>query len=288
MFRTDICRDLVNSIQEKTSNVIELIQEMNLEEAARELESIVQNVTNRIETFSDELPDEVFNEGYILKQFIKCLEGYVSYWKLLVSDKYSDSWSTLQDIQDHLRTVYRFTSEPRPMILSHIEKQCGELEKLYPYNVFMSTGFIKEEAICSLCGKPVDSFECAHIAGELYRGRPAYGIVKKADLQEVSFVLNPADKRCVVQYPDTAEQFKLVAYFAAGLRDKVIAPLDFHHLDSQKIRKTNEELRKVSRNSFCPCGSGKKFKKCCIEKSYIETTHFVIIPEKITLSTLLQ
>jgi hypothetical protein len=27
-----------------------------------------------------------------------------------------------------------------------------------------------------------------------------------------------------------------------------------------------DEIKKVGRNDPCPCGSGKKFKKCCYEK----------------------
>ena len=31
------------------------------------------------------------------------------------------------------------------------------------------------------------------------------------------------------------------------------------------IRKTHRKLIKVGRNDPCPCGSGKKYKNCCIE-----------------------
>lgn len=29
-------------------------------------------------------------------------------------------------------------------------------------------------------------------------------------------------------------------------------------------------MSKVGRNDLCPCGSGKKFKKCCEKKSYLQ------------------
>jgi len=31
--------------------------------------------------------------------------------------------------------------------------------------------------------------------------------------------------------------------------------------------------KKISRNDPCPCGSGKKYKKCCISKSKIKHSH---------------
>ena len=32
---------------------------------------------------------------------------------------------------------------------------------------------------------------------------------------------------------------------------------------------THNERRKVGRNDPCPCGSGKKYKKCCLNKSRV-------------------
>ena len=36
----------------------------------------------------------------------------------------------------------------------------------------------------------------------------------------------------------------------------------------RSIRRTRE---KIGRNGLCPCGSGKKYKKCCIFKKRIKT-----------------
>ena len=37
-----------------------------------------------------------------------------------------------------------------------------------------------------------------------------------------------------------------------------INPMKYHPTPEQRAR------RKVGRNDVCPCGSGKKFKKCCL------------------------
>lgn len=288
MFRTKICIEVADSLWGKISSAIQSIQKLNLDEASRELGLVSDIVAKKVDDFHDNYPDEVFNDGFILKEFINLLEDYVSYWKLLVSDKFPESWSTLQDIQSQLRVIYRFTEEPRLPLLSHIERQCGELEKLYPYRVFFSSGIIIEEVECSICEKSIDSFECEHIAGELYRGRRAYGIVKRVkQLDHVSIVTNPADKRCTVQILDTSEQFNGVSYLAEGIRDKILEPLIFSHLEFRKLRKPSNEIPSVGRNDSCPCGSGKIFKKCCIDKSFIETTHVEIIPGSVSVANLL-
>jgi len=189
-------------------------------------------------------------------------------------------------VQDRLRSIYRNTEEPRMNILRHIENQCGQLEQLYPYKIFFSSGFVEKEAICSICGNPINGFECEHIKGKLYRGVPAYSIIKKAELSEVSMVLNPSDKRCTVQLLNTSEKFNGVGYLANGIKNADLEPLSFGHLNFYKIRKLNQDMSIVGRNVLCPCGSGKKYKKCCLSKAYIETTHVEIVPEKINLERL--
>ena len=38
------------------------------------------------------------------------------------------------------------------------------------------------------------------------------------------------------------------------------------HLNSADIRMPKTKKEKIGRNAPCPCGSGKKYKKCCIDK----------------------
>ena len=43
------------------------------------------------------------------------------------------------------------------------------------------------------------------------------------------------------------------------------------------IRKTRPIVRdnsKIGRNDPCPCGSGKKYKNCCMDSGKYETTHY--------------
>jgi hypothetical protein len=58
---------------------------------------------------------------------------------------------------------------------------------------------------------------------------------------------------------------------------------DFGKLDFKKKVVKNPDFRKIGRNEPCYCGSGKKFKKCCISKEFIETDHVDIVPRPIDL-----
>jgi preprotein translocase subunit SecA len=43
------------------------------------------------------------------------------------------------------------------------------------------------------------------------------------------------------------------------------------------MRKSRPVVRdyKIRRNDECPCGSGKKYKKCCLASGKYETTHTI-------------
>jgi len=45
-----------------------------------------------------------------------------------------------------------------------------------------------------------------------------------------------------------------------------IYPFDRPIIDYDDEEPYVRELPKVGRNDACPCGSGKKFKKCCMDK----------------------
>jgi uncharacterized protein YecA (UPF0149 family) len=51
-----------------------------------------------------------------------------------------------------------------------------------------------------------------------------------------------------------------------------VRPMAIEPTVAQKLRKpTNPAaIGRVGRNEPCPCGSGKKFKKCCLEKQEAE------------------
>ena len=42
----------------------------------------------------------------------------------------------------------------------------------------------------------------------------------------------------------------------------------------QKTRPLVRDYKKIGRNDPCPCGSGDKYKNCCMDSGKYETTHF--------------
>jgi hypothetical protein len=67
------------------------------------------------------------------------------------------------------------------------------------------------------------------------------------------------------------ERVKAILWAMADEQDELDEPVDFlkrngSSSDLQKPLPTGREPTKVGRNAPCPCGSGKKYKVCCLVK----------------------
>lgn len=155
-------------------------------------------------------------------------------------------------------------------------------EKLYPYNIFISSEYIISESHCSICGKSVQSLSCSHIKGKLYWGEIAVEVVDEIqELQAVCLVSHPEDKRCIIELSDDkrseSEKFLKLEQFV-GLKLPFLQ--QFTVISKMEIRQRTDII-KVGRNDLCSCGSRKKFKKCCGGNLYYQHERNVVKPGKI-------
>lgn len=220
--------------------------------------------------------EQYLNDLWVLQQYVRLFAAYGLTWEKILNHHFTDSWSSLQDALDGLRTVRQFSR----IDIRFLENQLLELERLYPYNVFFSVGMIVKSVECSICGKDIDSQECPHRRGQLYGGVMAVAIVKEcAQLDHVAIVQTPVDKRCVVSYADDGAQFEVVRHLASMLASKALAISDFGRLRFTKRKRPNPHFQVRRRNDLCFCGSGAKFKKCCISKQYVEVEQVEILSD---------
>lgn len=219
--------------------------------------------------------DDVLNDIFILETYVTFFRSYGRLWWKISAGQYSESWGTLQDANDSLRLIRRFSG----FTFTPLVEQLFALESLYPYKVFSSCGFVVERFECSICRNDIDSFECSHRKGELYRGRMAYGIARNIlNIDHIALVENPVDKRCVITIPDNGPGFSCVRYLGEALNRKHFAVSNFGGVAWSKRRVANSEYALLGRNDPCHCRSGKKFKRCCIDKAFEEIDHAEILP----------
>lgn len=220
--------------------------------------------------------DAFHNDLYVLHRSVGFLRSYAGLWRCIATGAHTESWSLLQDCLDDLRTIRAFSE----IDIVHFETQLLELEKAYPYVVFFSIGATVERFECSLCGFDIDSLDCPHRRGHLYRGRMAAGIAKNmVALDHVAMVPVPRDKRCVINYENDDPRFSIVRMLGQQITAKQMKPSQFRCFRFSKRRVPNREVRIQGRNEICACGSRQKFKRCCATKAYQEVSHVQIVAE---------
>ena len=220
------------------------------------------------------------NSQMIYKHYFKFFAMFANYHQSLLDKKYKNSWDYLQDCINEAKLVGRFVELSGRKEIPKVVDILLQYEKLYPYRFFASSEYVISKSHCSICGKSMQSLECPHRKGQLYWGDFAVEVIDKIEeIQAVCLVSHPEDKRCIIELSENKdlpeqEKFKKLDEF---LKLKV-SPLQYFDIDTRMERRRNLHIKKVNRNDSCPCGSGKKFKKCCINKLYYDHERIIISP----------
>lgn len=164
-----------------------------------------------------------------------------------------------------------------PYALDIISKHVQQFQSLFPYKVFFSPEFVIHEKKCSICNQIIALRNpCGHKTGEIYDGEMRTVIITKADFVGSALVKSPVQKYSVpfITEPITGESQDHYNYAAVIY---VIERLDtpFVKWDCTWTTKTHphSKFRDVGRNDPCPCGSGNKYKKCCLNKDGVTMRH---------------
>ncbi|MEV4780487.1 YecA family protein [Burkholderia sp. LMU1-1-1.1] len=243
-------------------------------EASPEIDNLLDELISAREIYASG-SDEIQNDISILETYIEFFRSYGSLWRKISSGQYSESWVALQDANDSLRLIRRWSG----IALDPLAEQLCALESLYPYKIFASVGWAVGWYECSICGHDIDSFECSHRRNELYRGQRACAIARDMlAMDHVALVEHPVDKRCVITIPNNAPGFSGIKYLANALNRKHIRISNFGGVAWGKKQVPNSDYTKIGRNDLCHCRSGKKFKRCCSDKKFREINHAEILP----------
>lgn len=263
-------KDIFDSDESRTISILRAIDGREYDIAKDKAKNAIEEVEN----LKKELKSESdLNAAYLTSSFYELLLSVSSFWLHIECESYYQSWWALQDGLDHLRQLKKFYSR-KNKVLSFFEKQLIELEKLYPYKLFSSPGFIVESFQCSICKNDIDSELCSHMKGELYSGEIAYAVAQEIkDIDHFAFVTNPTNKRLVIDNNDKHTQFNLFKEVVEHFNSNNLSPLGFSTLKRYEFMRPDEDWIKLPRNSECYCGSGKKFKKCCIDNSLKKQIH---------------
>ena len=260
---------LFAELQEQVGNCLRGIDALDFGRSRTAAESAQAIIKQRQDDPS--IDDEAtLNDFAVLGYLVRFLSEYAIFWERVTKREYEPSWMALQDTLNSIRLLKRVSL----VDVGRFERQLGQLEQVYPYKIFASVGCIAERVECSICGHDIDSFDCVHRRGELYRGKMAYGIVRNLkNFDHVALTENPEDKRCMMKLEGKVYEFPAIDWLADHLTAQKFAVSDISHLEMSERRKRDESIVSQARNARCQCGSGKKFKQCCSEKEFITYPH---------------
>ena len=277
-------------IQKETQTLEKLVEE------AKELDPIrrflvdyrqrQQSLPESYRSIVDSLREKaVVEDDELRAKAVWCLETigaaqdyFTKAFDQLRSDKFYGGWCTLERCEvllRHLRQHYHPIHDS--FGIDHMERHLVRIQDLFPYVCFFSPAYLALEAECSVCtARMTLRGGCEHRIGEIYAGRACHRIIKNMEVSEISIVTNPAQKYSVAFAGGF--NYGAVHYTISGLR----SPWSRWSYDRSKIKTDNELYPSTGRNDPCPCGSEKKYKRCCIGKKGMKEhvrVHFEEAPD---------
>lgn len=134
------------------------------------------------------------NLVYCIENSIKTIQYELEMLVNIKEDKMSEAWGNLVDAQVTFGTVVRNHLSESNFFNGYMERLANYEKLLFPSLFFQSIGGIIKKSHCSICNE--NFTRCDHIRGKLYLGELCCRIISEIDLEEVSFVDNPANKHC--------------------------------------------------------------------------------------------
>ncbi len=215
------------------------------------------------------------NDIWFYETVLKIQSEFLSVYSLLKKDEdkaYDSAWCLLEQIEIALGSIRdNFPERVKDCNLEFIEKVIFNLQKLFPYRLFMSREMVVKSSECSICHtKTSIRNPCPHKVGKLYNGEICCTVITGMEFLSMHIVTDPFDKFCVPHMEGVKYNYSLLK----KLMEAWDNPYDNWYVEILRIK--DPRFKDISRNSQCPCGSGKKYKRCCLGTDKECMDHFRI------------
>jgi hypothetical protein len=204
--------------------------------------------------------------------YIWCLEQIYTVKKLFIGafnqmkeGKFQEAWYSLDrcDIELHFLKPH-FNYSDNSYHLLFIEDEIPKYQKLFPYDLFASRESIESDFTCSICGAKMGiRNKCGHKVGGIYNGEMCCRIVNKIEFVAIALVRKPFDKYTILNVEGREYNYLILQNLMKYL-DNPFEKWGYEIELREWNYKNDERYKNTQRNDLCPCGSGKKFKKCCL------------------------
>lgn len=259
----------------RDSKIEQYLQEKNIQFAGEQIRQIEKKRMEAIQ----EKDEEAANYYWRLAVIYYVQSGFVSIYQNLKRRAYAEAWEALKqtDLQMMiLHQNYAFEQDEEDSFhLGFIMDELREYEKLFPYEYFICREKVIKKQRCTICGKEVSlRDDCGHVPGKIYMGEVCVHEPIDFEYLSAKATRDPFDKMEYLE-PYQAQDMQ----YNFGMLDGLMASLKspYEYWEVEVVKEKNPQYAKVGRNDKCPCGSGKKFKFCCMnDESKMTFEHYKI------------
>ncbi|MFI3214854.1 MAG: SEC-C metal-binding domain-containing protein [Eubacteriales bacterium] len=250
------------------SEIKEYLQEFHLELN----ESVLNGLEKNKESAIHDKNENLANELWCLIETYKIQQKYICMFNELKKGNYENAWSLLEKIDITMGNLREnFGDGINHYHLPLVNTMIKYYEMLFPEYIFTSRESIIKSEKCSICGKVISLRSgCKHIPGKLYMGELCLREVTEFELLGLAIVKHPLDKYAIMKIDGMDYNYQVLEY----LMSKLESP--FRPWYVEKMTRKRPEYIKIGRNDRCPCDSGKKYKKCCMNTSNENGPHYKI------------
>lgn len=213
------------------------------------------------------------NELWCLKVIFMIQTIYVKSFYTLKQDNFYGAWCSFALVETYYKNLVKhYDKNLDEYKINSIYEYTKKFQKLFPYNLFSSVELKITKLKCNICGKERTSFKsvCNHRVGELYCGKLCKFITLDIEAIANSLVENPKDK-CTVTFINGKDTYNYGQI--KSLISNLNFPFDDWDFKIYTVKKPQTEFKNLTPNDLCPCGSGRTYEECCLNKKEIDTKH---------------
>lgn len=223
-------------------------------------QSVYEQIQDKLDDAISNNDEDLANYFWCLKAVFKIQETFLTAFNDMKSERYEEAWHNL-DLADIMLSGLNQNFDIRVCNdryhLVFISRIIKEYQKAFPYHHFFSRECVIKSEKCSICGKRVLLRKpCGHKLGKLYMGQQCQHVVTDLEMKAIAIVTQPFDKYAYLKIPDKEYNYGMVEMLISEINN----PYEDFWIET--VKKKKPEYEKIGRNTICPCGSGRKYKKC--------------------------
>lgn len=236
---------------------------------------VIQEIEKERMNAISQKDEKMANHYWCLAVIYYVQSGYISMYHQVRNRNYMQAYEIMKQTDMQLVTLgQNFDIEADsedPYHLIFIRSMLQEYEKLFPYEYFVCREQVIKQQKCSICGEVVKlRGGCNHVPEKIYMGEVCMHEITDFEYLGLKVTTDPFDKFEYLE-PYQSEDLKYNFGMLEGLMGSLKSPYEYWEVEV--VREKNPEFARIGRNDPCPCGSGKKFKHCCMndeEKMYFD------------------